>query len=153
MAEGGFYQTNSLTLSLISHFCKQPIYTCCVHWLLHLQASESCSKSSIQERTWIWSSTNDNLPQCTGCTSYFSRSASSQDMIPLLLFQVWDKNNNGAHTLLLGNLASEQPTGAQKGLMERQEVRGDYHSLTREGQQELDRVLLVFSIYLYKEKY
>jgi len=30
--------------------------------------------------------------------------------------------------LMLGNLASEQPTGAQKGPMERQGVRGDCHS-------------------------
>ena len=55
--------------------------------------------------------------------------------------------------IVLGNLASEQPTGAQKGLMEVRKNWGDYHSSTREGQQELDRVLLVFSTYLYKEKY
>jgi len=36
-------------------------------------------------------------------------------------------------SLLLGNLAGEQPTGAQKRLIERKGVRGDYHSSTREG--------------------
>ena len=51
---------------------------------------------------------------------------------------------------LLGNLAGEQPTGAQKGLREITEGKGDCHSSTREGQQELNRVLLVFSTYLYK---
>jgi len=35
--------------------------------------------------------------------------------------------------IVLGNLASEQPTGAQKGLMEVRKNWGDYHSSTREG--------------------
>ena len=35
---------------------------------------------------------------------------------------------------LLGDLASEQPTGAQKGLMEVRKDWRDYYSSTREGQ-------------------
>jgi len=54
---------------------------------------------------------------------------------------------------LLGNLASKRLSGAQKGLRERIRDRGVCHSSTREGQQEPNRVLLVFSTYLYKEKY
>jgi len=53
----------------------------------------------------------------------------------------------------LDNLASEQPTGAQKKLMEKIRIKGGCHLSTREGQQELDRVLLVFSTYLYREIY
>jgi len=54
---------------------------------------------------------------------------------------------------VLGDLASEQPKGAQKVLREILKGRGVYHSSTREGQQKLNRVLLVFSSYLYKEMY
>jgi len=35
---------------------------------------------------------------------------------------------------MLGNLAGEQPAGAQKGLREIMKRRGVYHSSTREGQ-------------------
>jgi len=41
--------------------------------------------------------------------------------------------------LQLGNLASEQPIGAQKGLREIKRDRGVCHSSTREGQRELDK--------------
>jgi len=54
---------------------------------------------------------------------------------------------------MLGNLAGEQPTGTQKRLREINKEEGVCHSSTREGQQELNRVLLVLLNYLYYKLY